>query len=209
MAEPRQTGPRPMTPRVDDVAPSDFARLVGEATKRFLSAPLEQSSSRVHERLIGHARFIAEFAQTGAGHVGAREAEALDCLEQLLFTRIVDEPVNGARPLRKAWEYGDESSIAGLMCAAARARMLLAEGKPVTARELAAVGRCSSANVRMALRSGVLSRTSKKSFIGNRRTADAPILAAGAIRWLAGRGIPGFETEVDHAGKRIGGAPPG
>lgn len=125
---------------------------------------------------VGHAVVeLARYAQTGA---------PLDAPVQEYCITLI--PVAGGALDDSGTP--DPSTPLGLVVAAATARESLAAGHPVTTARLAILGGVTQARVRQLVSAGELDAKLD-------RTTDRDTLlvrAADAIRWLSGRGVPGF-----------------
>lgn len=76
----------------------------------------------------------------------------------------------------------DPTTAIGIVLVAARARLRIARGEAITARELAHLAGCADNHVRLLIRRGAVRVQGRSRHIG----------AAEAARFLAARGIPGF-----------------
>jgi hypothetical protein len=183
------------TPRLPTIEPAAFADEVRKIVVARVGALVVSANgpeawrgksvdgTRVRDR----AAILAMFAKTGAMNNHERAEQLLLALEDALYRR----PIDGEDPLPDVEEQLDLETPIGVVLAAAHARVLLADKRPVPLKCLAALGGCNRVRLTQLIHEGVLKRSTREPDRGQKRAA--PILASSAIEWLRGQGVPGFE----------------
>lgn len=139
---------------------------------------LEQSETR-RGRVEKNLRILFEFGRNGVGEPNEVE-RALEHVLAVFYTRAAD----GALTLSDSrFRVGDLEKPLNVLTCAAVGRLRLVRGESVSTAELAALGSCTPANVRVYLAEGVLAYEE-----GGRGSVQA----ASARRWLHDRGVAGF-----------------
>lgn len=179
------------TPRLAQIDPGAFAEEVGNLVARRFNDLCKLGGMRPAGDDFGNDLFeIAEdlcrYAQTGAPvAVGGGAARALEAVEDALFRRAID-PAGELDVIEEL----DLATEIGVVLSAAHGRLLLASGKPVPVKLVAALGGTNKVTLHHLIQKGTLVRSSKPPAKGQERQAG--ILPRTASAWLGSIGVPGF-----------------
>jgi hypothetical protein len=191
-------GPSPRTPRLADLAPATVAAEVVTAVREhigrlsFCLQPAhtwhEQTTAGSFSTLALTVEDLTRFAQTGdtadwGGPEGARDAMQEVCAA--LYSRAGEPGTFGVGELEDVIEDSDPTSV-GLVLRAAWARLMIAEGGPVSSAQVAALAGLNPRAVRQLVEAGELS--------ARKRDGEITVKADEARRWLGARGVAGFST---------------
>jgi len=174
----RPHGRAPKTLRLHDLDPVDFAaQVVTRVADRFASLQIELGARQgplTGPCPLGDAAvWLAWWAKTGDGDA-EQAAAVLARLEAALFSR----PIDAGPPAVEL----DTTTPIGLILSAARARLHIARGEDVPAKELAALSGVDASLIRRKAGKGVLGRGAPPA---QGRMMDAGILYEDAVAWLA------------------------
>jgi hypothetical protein len=132
----------------------------------------------------GVALSVADLVAWAKDGVGALEEipDLLLNVASILYARPIDQGTFQVSDLDEV--EADPDTEIGVVLVAANARLLLARGQPIDARQLAAVSGGSAVNIRRLIREGEIGQQ------------DGCVPASSARRWLSERKVPGFARRV-------------
>lgn len=195
-------GPSPRTPRLAGLAPATVAAEVVSAVREHMQrlafnlAPahdwIERTTEGSFSTLALKVEDLTRFAQTGDTADWGDPSGARDAMQEVcsaLYSRAGEPGTFGVGELEDVIEDADDgpgASPVGLVLRAAWARLMIAEGGPVSSAQVAALAGLNPRAVRQLVDAGELS--------ARKRDGEITVKADEARRWLGARGVAGFGT---------------
>lgn len=193
-------GPAPRTPRLADLDPDALAAEVVEAVRQHiarLALGLQPAHTWDERSVEGGVSTLAlttadltRFAQSGDTADWGAPSCARDALVEVcgaLYSRAGEPGTFGVGEIEEVVEGADPSPL-GLMLRAAWARVQIAEGSPVDTAQVAALAGLNPRAVRQLVDAGELR--------ARLRDGGLTVRADEAQRWLAARGVDGFDRKT-------------